>query len=136
MRGNYIKKWHAQARNVIKRTFGILKNQFAIMKTATQYYYKDQVSIVITCHVMHNLILMHGGCDSYDDDVINENDNEDNVEATESSDEGANADAILNFGNHQPLMFYTQRERDEWHLFRDSIAKKLWNDYCSNMNRQ
>ena len=80
MRGNYIKKWHAQARNVIKRTFGILKNQFAIMKTATQYYYKDQVSIVITCHVMHNLILMHGGCDSYDDDVINENDNEDNVE--------------------------------------------------------
>ena len=40
-------------------------------------------------------------------------------------------------GNHaRPLMLYSQSERDEWHRFKDDIAKRLWDDYCINFNRQ
>ncbi|RWR80010.1 putative nuclease HARBI1 [Cinnamomum micranthum f. kanehirae] len=53
-------KRHSQARNVIERTFGILKNQFAILKTATY-----------ACCVMHNFIRMHGSSNlAIDEEIV------------------------------------------------------------------
>ena len=50
-------------------TFRVLKNQFGILKTATQYAYKDQVSIVVACYVMHNYIRKNNECNGYEEDV-------------------------------------------------------------------
>lgn len=125
-------KRHSQARNVIERTFGVLKNRFAILKTATQYCYKDQVSIVVACCVMHNYIRKANESDGYEEDVTLDNEEVANFIASESPNECTDPNEDCNFGTPQPLPLYTQRQRDDWHSFRDNIAKRLWNDYCVN----
>ena len=129
-------KRHLQARNVIERTFGVLKNRFCVLKTATQYQYSDQVSIVVACCVMHNFIKANclDSIDGLDNSL------EDNNEVSMGSvdyEYDPSKDTPQPNGNHaRPLVLYSQSERDEWHRFRDDIAKRLWDDYCINLHRQ
>ncbi|CAA0811975.1 Unknown protein [Striga hermonthica] len=51
---------HATVRNVVERTFGILKGKFPIMKGLMPNYTPEfQTDIVIACCVVHNFILEH-----------------------------------------------------------------------------
>ena len=92
---------HSQARNVIERTFGVLKNRFAILKTATQYAYKDQVSIVVACCVMHDYIRKNNGCDGYDEDVSMDNEVVANLSGLEAPNECTDRNEAGNFGTPQ-----------------------------------
>ncbi|XP_044321229.1 putative nuclease HARBI1 [Triticum aestivum] len=49
---------HAQLRNVVERTFGVLKARFPILsrKGGIPYPYKTQVKIVMACCIIHNFI--------------------------------------------------------------------------------
>ena len=49
---------HAQLRNVVERTFGVLKARFPIltMNGGIPYPYKKQVQIVMACCIIHNFI--------------------------------------------------------------------------------
>ena len=125
---------HSQARNVIERTFGVLKNRFGILRTATQYGYRDQVSIVVACCVLHNFIRSHCGdsLDGLENSLVD--DNEVNTESNDYDDDSLDTAAQPYGSNSRPLMFYSQRENDDWHSFRDGIAVHLWNEYCSNSN--
>ncbi|XP_042515389.1 uncharacterized protein LOC122089764 [Macadamia integrifolia] len=47
---------HSSLRNVIERTFGVLKNRFHILKSMKAYDIEDQSRIVVTCCGIHNYI--------------------------------------------------------------------------------
>eukprot|EP00262_Sarcandra_glabra_P013627 TRINITY_DN3822_c0_g1_i1.p1 TRINITY_DN3822_c0_g1~~TRINITY_DN3822_c0_g1_i1.p1 ORF type:complete len:128 (-),score=5.77 TRINITY_DN3822_c0_g1_i1:203-586(-) len=47
---------HSSLRNVVERTFGVLKKRFPILKTTPTYAYSTQVDIVLACCVLHNHI--------------------------------------------------------------------------------
>ncbi|KAJ4793852.1 nuclease [Rhynchospora pubera] len=49
---------HAQLRNVIERTFGVLKMRFKILKCMPNYKYRKQTLIVMACCILHNFIKM------------------------------------------------------------------------------
>ncbi|OAY82550.1 putative nuclease HARBI1, partial [Ananas comosus] len=50
---------HAQLRNVVERTFGILKKRFKILNVTTPFPYKVQCLIVMACCIIHNFIRRH-----------------------------------------------------------------------------
>ena len=50
---------HAQLRNVIERTFGVLKKRFKVLITAQEYYLEDQARLVSALAVVHNFIHLH-----------------------------------------------------------------------------
>ncbi|KAJ8635540.1 hypothetical protein MRB53_009807 [Persea americana] len=44
-------------------------------------------------------------------------------------DNDPSEDTAVADGTHsRPLMLYSQSERDEWHRFRDGIARRLWDE--------
>ena len=47
---------HSSLRNVIERTFGVLKARFPILTTAPPYPIETQVKIVLACCILHNHI--------------------------------------------------------------------------------
>ena len=47
---------HAQLRNIVEKTFGILKNRFNICERMHKYKFKIQARIVIACCILHNFI--------------------------------------------------------------------------------
>ncbi|XP_074351642.1 uncharacterized protein LOC141690772 [Apium graveolens] len=49
---------HAQLRNVIERTYGVLKARFPILKQMAPYTFSTQRDIVIACFAVHNFIRM------------------------------------------------------------------------------
>ncbi|XP_042477251.1 putative nuclease HARBI1 [Macadamia integrifolia] len=48
---------HSQLRNVIERSFGLLKSRFKILKNQPEYPFKTQARIVLACVLLHNHIL-------------------------------------------------------------------------------
>ena len=49
---------HSSLRNVVERTYGVLKNRFPILKNMTAYPFDIQVEMVISCMILHNFIIM------------------------------------------------------------------------------
>jgi hypothetical protein len=63
---------HSQLRTVIERTFGVVKNRFAILKSQMPYPFKTQARIVIACCLLHNFIRRVDR-----DDVVTDSDSDD-----------------------------------------------------------
>lgn len=60
---------HAQLRNIIERTFGVLKARFLIFdKGRRGYSRKTQIKIVWACTALHNFMNQHG-CDPREEDT-------------------------------------------------------------------
>nr|CAD1831541.1 unnamed protein product [Ananas comosus var. bracteatus] len=73
---------HAQLRNVVERTFGILKKRFKILNVATPFSYKVQCLIAMACCIIHNFIRRYQANDNiFSDEGPDEQDaeNEDGV---------------------------------------------------------
>ena len=47
---------HAKLRNVIERTFGVVKARFSILKKMAHYSFAAQTKIVMTCFSIHNFL--------------------------------------------------------------------------------
>ncbi|KAJ1689982.1 hypothetical protein LUZ63_014137 [Rhynchospora breviuscula] len=58
---------HAQLRNIVEKTFGILKGRFKICKEMHRYKYDIQTDLVIACCILHNFIKRHQHDNSNDD---------------------------------------------------------------------
>ena len=54
---------HSSLRNVIERTFGVLKKRFPILRSMPNYKSTRQGPLVIACCVVHNWIRLHAGMD-------------------------------------------------------------------------
>ncbi|KAL0324452.1 UNVERIFIED_CONTAM: hypothetical protein Scaly_2412300 [Sesamum calycinum] len=49
---------HASARNVIERTFGLLKTRWGILRSPSYYLIKAQNRIIMACCLIHNFLRM------------------------------------------------------------------------------
>ncbi|OAY76525.1 hypothetical protein ACMD2_03515, partial [Ananas comosus] len=59
------KRWfRCSRRNVVERTFGILKKRFKILNVATPFSYKVQCLIAMACCIIHNFIRRHQANDN------------------------------------------------------------------------
>ncbi|XP_017441285.2 protein ANTAGONIST OF LIKE HETEROCHROMATIN PROTEIN 1-like [Vigna angularis] len=102
---------HSSLRNVIERTFGVLKKRFPIIPSGTEPHYglETMTDIILCCCILHNFIR---GVDN-DDPLINEVDNE------------------LNEREEHNVSSSQVRE-DDYRLgstIRDAIADEMWQDY-------
>lgn len=56
---------HAQLRNVIERTFGVLKMRFKVLQLMPRYKFRKQALIVVACCIIHNFIKLQNNPDLY-----------------------------------------------------------------------
>lgn len=101
---------HSSLRNVIERTFGLLKKRFAYLRTTPFYDIDTQIKLIIACCILHNIIR-----DEDPDDLGNEW--QDPIEEVHDdlADEGENVAAL------QPS--------EGWTGFRNTLAEIMWNNY-------
>jgi hypothetical protein len=109
---------HAQLRNAIERIFGVLKNRFTILQSASSYSFTKVTMIVYACTTLHNFI-RQGGDDEYDIDHREEpeNDNEIDIYDTEDSAREGIMGGIA------------------W-IRRDEIAESMWTQYQLYLNNE
>ena len=104
---------HSSLRNVIERTFGVLKKRFPIIASGTEPHYDvdTMTKIVLACCILHNFLR---GIDN-DESMLEEVDNE------------------LLEQDVQPSTTHA-REHDYGIGcdIRDAIANEMWQDYVNN----
>ncbi len=109
---------HAQARNVVERIFGVLKERYDILNNPPNFSMDIQIRIPPALAAMHNFILR------YDPDdlevVLQEMDGDDRRHEDPIP---ALADGLLATGA------ITRREETRASAKRDRIATKMWADY-------
>ena len=111
---------HSSLRNVVERTFGVLKKRFPVLKgPMPPYKILRQCTIVIACCVVHNIIREY---DVHDD--IFQIFEDENADATTILNE---SDSPTPIGGTQ--LNFTPADIRGWAAFRDSIASGLWNSY-------
>ncbi|XP_047179967.1 uncharacterized protein LOC124846694 [Vigna umbellata] len=102
---------HSSLRNVIERTFGVLKKRFPIITSGTEPHYglETMTNIILACCILHNFLR---GMD-HDDSLLDEVDNE------------------LNEREQHDVSSSQVREEDHriGSSIRDSIADHMWRDY-------
>ncbi|CAL5410713.1 unnamed protein product [Camellia sinensis] len=80
---------HSSLRNVIERTFGVLKQRFPLLRHMPRYDMVRQGPIVMACYVLHNWIRTVQEQDEFFDAEESSNEDEDDVEdKDEDEDEG------------------------------------------------
>ncbi|CAA0836169.1 Unknown protein [Striga hermonthica] len=105
---------HATVRNVIERSFGLLKGKFPIINgLMPNYKVHSQTDIVIACCVLHNFIRMHEPLENMppefrNAEYVRRHDPRDRTFPFMSNDGNANP----NVGEHCVL--------------RDTIAQAMW----------
>lgn len=101
---------HSSLRNIIERTFGLLKKRFAYLRTTPFYSVDTQVDIILACCILHNFIRCEDPDDvgsEWTDPPGPEEENENN---TQTYDISALTSSI------------------SWTTFRDSLAATMWID--------
>jgi hypothetical protein len=111
---------HAQLRNHVERSIGILKMRFPILRTGSHYPVDKQVDISVACCVLHNFIRLHNGDMQWPTNSNDELDPEQVVEMP-SGDHNYNSD-IQRFNN----------SREAGNQKRDAIAHQMWEQYVTH----
>ena len=98
-------------RNVIERTFGVLKKRFPIIASGTEPHYdlETMTEIILACCILHNFLRNV----DHDDSLLAEVDNE----LTEREEHNVSSSQV--------------REEDHrmGSSIRDAIADHMWRDY-------
>ncbi|KAL5726030.1 hypothetical protein ACHQM5_009102 [Ranunculus cassubicifolius] len=114
---------HSSLRNVIERTFGVLKARFPILKLMPSYPFPTQVYIVIACMTIHNFIRQEVASDW----LLRQYENEDNYPMEE--DEDSSEDDEPDFSTHASFSGSSQRlQQLQMEQVRDSIANAIGRD--------
>lgn len=93
---------HARARNVIERTFGLLKGRWGLLRSASWYSVKIHNRIISTCCLIHNFIRREMEVDPLDINMEEQVEyQQDNIDVVESL--------------------------EEWTTRRDELAQSMWN---------
>ena len=98
---------HIKTRNVVERTFGVLKNRFSALRSGLRLKDPKQASkLIISAAILHNLCILYGDhgedlSDDDDDDV-----EEESNPAMPDVDEGGTAAEIRERRRNQLLQFF------------------------------
>lgn len=101
---------HSQSRNVIERSFGVLKKRFPILRRVESYERDLQTKIIMSCFMIHNFIRRFNANDS--DEWLN-----------------LTPDEVINA--RDPPMWFQQAEPDAETL-RDNMATNFWNQFTGH----
>ncbi|XP_028098440.1 uncharacterized protein LOC114298134 [Camellia sinensis] len=132
---------HSSLRNVIERTFGVLKQRFPLLKHMPRYDMVRQGPIVMACCVLHNWIRTVQEQDEFFDAKESSEEDEDDDE-DEDEDEGAsevqgevrvenvhgNEDGVpaMQQHNHVNMSCEQLLHMGQW---RDEVAISMWEAY-------
>ncbi|KAL8456461.1 hypothetical protein ACS0TY_033772 [Phlomoides rotata] len=112
----YFNMKHTRARNVIERTFGLLKMHWGILRGPSWYDIKTANQLIMACCLLHNYIRkemnvdpLEGSLDEYMSNHIDE-DHVGDVEMVETLD-----------------------TTPEWNEWRDSMALNMFNEWRNNV---
>ncbi|KAL8498652.1 hypothetical protein ACS0TY_021842 [Phlomoides rotata] len=111
----YFNMKHTRARNVIERTFGLLKMRWGILRSPSWYPIKIHNQIIMACCLIHNYIRKEMVVDPLEnglDEFMNEQQNQEgssNVEVIESLETSP-----------------------EWSLWRDTLAQQMFEEWSSS----
>lgn len=108
----YFNMKHSKARNIIERTFGVLKQRWAILRSNSFFPVKTQNHIIMSCVLLHNFIRRENGPHSDDDIVLPPDDDVDN-------DDG---DLDVDYID-------VVETSDVWTAFRETMAENMYNDW-------
>ncbi|XP_057419128.1 protein ALP1-like, partial [Lotus japonicus] len=103
-------KRHAQARNVIERTFGLLKMRWAILRSPSYYPVKTHNRIIIACCLLHNFVRREMSIDPLETEL-------ENMPINEEVDE------------HPHDNIETIEPSAAWTAWRDTLANEMYNDW-------
>ncbi|XP_028103956.1 uncharacterized protein LOC114303005 [Camellia sinensis] len=109
---------HLSLRNVIERTFGVLKKRFPILRSMPNYKSTRQGPLVIACCVVHNWIRLHAAMDP----LFMEADNEMAAEAE--------ADELVE--NQADYVDMSQHGLTYQSNIRDAIATAMWQNHVGH----
>lgn len=109
---------HSSLRNVIQRSFDVLKARFPILKLAPQYAFHIQRDIVIAACVLHNYIRR-----------------EERHDWLFSSREGVTVDELPDFDEQPELQFASSIQEQIASSLRESIAAVMWNDFLNKWDQ-
>lgn len=109
---------HSKARNVIERSFGLLKGRWAILRSPSFFPIRVQGRIVQACVLLHNLIRRYMPTDY----IVYED-----PEHEEEGDDGDNGDEV-------EYITYIESS-DVWTNFRNTLAQNLFNNWRARSNR-
>ena len=107
--------WHAKARNVIERIFGVLKRRFRLVTAAAEYKVVTQAQIVLAVCCLHNFII------TYDPNDMFVAECEEDTPAPELAD--GQLGGVVSQNEWRVAS-------EEW----DKIAEQMWQQYQSYMN--
>ena len=108
---------HSQIRNVVERTFGVLKKRFPILSgPMPPYRIPRQCSILVACCVVNNFIRDH---DIHDACFLTEH-----AEGVACDTEGSGEVTSNSSVPHQSI--FNTNEVESWKNWRDMTAADLW----------
>ncbi|XP_028180268.1 protein ALP1-like [Glycine soja] len=117
---------HASARNVIERSFGVLKKRWSILRTPSFFDIKTQIRIINACFMLHNFIRD----EQHSDPILEAQDLEllsivDNELINQQMERVTN-----NIGDEVTTIQATE----EWTRFRDTLAMNMFATYQIRRN--
>ncbi|KAL8484365.1 hypothetical protein ACS0TY_026879 [Phlomoides rotata] len=108
---------HTRARNVIGRTFGLLKMRWGILRSPSWYPVKVHNQIIMACCLIHNFIRSEMTVDPLENDLdefMNSQQPEDEPPLVETID--------------------TLEYSPEWNLWKDNVAQEMFAEWSVNMD--
>ncbi|KNZ56081.1 uncharacterized protein VP01_24g7 [Puccinia sorghi] len=93
---------HSSLRNVIERTFGVLKHHFKILATTSEYKLEQQYDIVIACCCVHNINIL---CNGQSDDLFSESNQNSHVVCAQDTQEIYNDQQLLSDQEREEYFF-------------------------------
>ncbi|KAL7259570.1 hypothetical protein ACSBR1_005456 [Camellia fascicularis] len=109
---------HSSLRNVIERTFGVLKKRFPILRSMPNYKSTKQDPLVIAYCVLHNWICLHVDMDPFFMEADNEM--------------AAEVEANRLVGDQADYVDVSQHRLTYQSNFRDAIATAIWQNHVGH----
>ena len=110
---------HSSLRNIIERTYGVVKKRFTIVSLMRPYSFEFQCAIVLSAFYLHNFIrrkkLENDIEDEYEKEMFEETESDAEMEINAPFNENTNTDA---------------RALNAW---RDGIAQQMWMSYLQHI---
>ncbi|XP_038705743.1 uncharacterized protein LOC120001469 isoform X2 [Tripterygium wilfordii] len=108
---------HSSLRNVIQKSFNVLKTRFPILKLAPQYAFHVQRDIVIAACVLHNYIRR-----------------EEKNDWLFAGVEGVTVEELPDIDDQQDVHLASTVQDEVASSLRESIAESMWDNFVNNWN--
>ena len=117
---------HASARNVIERSFGVLKKRWSILRTPSFFDIKTQIRIINVCFMLHNFIRD----EQHSDPILEAQD----LELLSVVDNELTNQQMERVTNNIRDEVTTIQATEEWTRIRDTLAMNMFATYQIRRN--